>query len=166
MRAGDTKGRSISISIGVAPPSPMLMSPLRYPVTRKSPEPHLTARFSAFSDFTAVPFLRFRSLRFVPSRPFPAVDASSGHTVGLAHNREYRFIARSWNCALLSPRARKIREGRLRSLVTERTDYEPSLTYWRTQTQSCGNCRRKRHHQATSPRVVSFDSFRNLTAFV
>jgi len=75
-------GRRHKRLVDVAPPSPMLMSPLRYLVTRKSLEPHLTARFSAFSDFTAVPFLRFRSLCFIPSRPFPTVDASSGHTVG------------------------------------------------------------------------------------
>lgn len=48
----------------VAPLLPMLMSPLRYPTTRKSPGPRLAARFSASSAFSP-PFLSLsRSLLF------------------------------------------------------------------------------------------------------
>jgi len=110
--------------------TPMLMSPLRYLATRKSPEPRPIAQFSASLDSSrrrSIP-LSSASL-WSPSSHVLSTAGRWTRAARLVHNREYRFIARSWNCAPLSPHARKIRERRLRSLVTERTDYKSSLTY-------------------------------------
>lgn len=97
----------------VAPLLPMLMSPLRYRTTRKSPgqrdfpplqtsTPSLS--FLSFSSFFS--FVASRSSFSVPSQSSSSLSVDDARPARrLVHNREYRFIARSWNCASLFPLA-------------------------------------------------------------